>query len=87
MEKVIIGKYLIKKATLKNGEVVLTLTGVFHPKNFNIDEINDNDEMWVSGLITTNGLKFTNPFNSVSPEDFLSGENQSPKDWKNKSVL
>lgn len=88
MSKKLRGKYLIKKSILQNGEQVLTLTGVFHPSNFSVDEISDGDEMWVSDIvIEEGGIKFTEPDNHVSPEDFLSGQNHSPKSWKNKNNL
>jgi len=88
MEKVIRGKYLVRKAKLENGTEVLTITGVFHPQNFNLDEINDNDEMWVSDLIVASGgLKFTEPTSFMSPEDFLEGNGQTPREWKNKEQL
>ena len=41
MEKILRGKYLVRKSKLENGTEVVTLTGVFHPQNFNISEIND----------------------------------------------
>lgn len=89
MVKILRGKYLVRKGTLANGEKVLTLTGVFHP-NFSLDEIKDNDEMWVSDIIINGGIKFTDPVNfsgACSPEEFLLGEYQSPEDWKTKSEL
>lgn len=90
MEKILRGKYLIRKSTTSEGNKVITLTGVFHPRNFDINEINDNDEMWVSDLIvSTGGIRYTDPvgIDGGSPEDFLEGNNQSPKCWNNKTSL
>jgi hypothetical protein len=85
MERILRGKCLVRKTTLPNGIEGVTLTGVFFPHD-NL-EISDTDEMWVTDLVISGGLKFTEPFNECSPEDFLSGENQLPKQWKNKTNL
>ena len=90
MEKVLRGKYLVRKSKLSNGQNVLTISGVFHPQNFNIDEVKDNDEMWVSDIIiSSGGIRFTDPIgvDGGSPEDFISGDNQSPSCWSTKGVL
>ena len=90
MEKILRGKYLVRKSKLENGTEVVTLTGTFHPQNFNISEINDNDEMWVSDIIVSpGGLRFTDPIGTDggSPEDFLAGDMQSPRNWKTKGSL
>lgn len=90
MEKILRGKYLVRKSKLKNGQDVVTLSGVFHPQNFDISEIKDNDEMWVSNIIVSSGgIRFSDPIgiDGGSPEDFLSGINQSPLDWKTKGFL
>lgn len=91
MEKVVRGKYLVRKTKLANGKDALVITGVFHPMNFDISEIKDNDEMWVSDLqVLQGGLRFTDPVNGIdvgSPEDFIGGSNQMPRDWQNKSKL
>ena len=90
MEKKLRGKYLVRKSKLSNGTPVVTITGTFYPQNFNIDEIKDNDEMWVSDiLVLGGGLRFTDPLggDSGSPEDFLSGEKQLPSEWKTKEKL
>lgn len=90
--KKLTGKYLVRKAKLNNGTPVLILSGVFYP-NFDISEVNDNDEMWVSEIIVSEGgIKFTEPVNNIdaiSPEDFLENihNQQSPKFWKNKLPL
>lgn len=47
MERMLRGKYLVRKAKLENGTEVIILSGVFYPQNFNVDEIKDNDEMWL----------------------------------------
>lgn len=90
MERILRGKYLVRKSKLSNGQEVLTISGVFYPQNFNIDEVKDNDEMWVSDLVVSSGgIRFTDPIgrDGVSPEDFMSGENHSPSDWNNKNKL
>jgi hypothetical protein len=90
MERILRGKYLVRKSKLENGTEVITLSGVFHPQNFNVNEIKDNDEMWVSDIIVSSGgIKFTDPIGSDggSPEDFISGSNQSPSYWKTKESL
>lgn len=90
MEKILKGKYLVRKSKLSNGQDVLTISGVFHPQNFNIDEVKDNDEMWVSEIIiSSGGIRFTDPIgvDGGSPEDFISGNNQSPSCWGTKGVL
>lgn len=90
MERILRGKYLVRKSKLENGTEVLILSGVFRPQNFNVNEIKDNDEMWVSDIIVSSGgIKFTDPIGSDggSPEDFISGSNQSPSYWKTKESL
>jgi hypothetical protein len=89
MERILRGKYLVRKSKLENGTEVITLSGVFHPQNFNVNEIKDNDEMWISDIIVSSGMKFTDPIGTDggSPEDFISGVNQSPSYWKTKESL
>ena len=90
MDRILRGKYLVRKTKLENGTEVITLTGVFHPTNFDISSINDNDEMWVSDIIVSSGgLRFTDPHGTDggSPEDFIAGLYQSPSEWKTKSSL
>jgi hypothetical protein len=90
MEKILRGKYLVRKSKLSDGQDVLTISGVFYPQNFNIDEVKDNDEMWVSDIIiSSGGIRFTDPIglDGGSPEDFISGNNQSPSCWNTKGVL
>ena len=90
MERILRGKYLVRKSKLKNGTEVVILFGVFHPQNFNVNEIKDNDEMWVSDLrVLDGGIRFSDPFGTDggSPEDFIAGVNQSPRDWKTKDYL
>ena len=89
MEKLLKGKYLVRKSKLEDGTPIITLTGVFYPKNFNIDDIKDNDEMWVSDIIIGDGVRFTDPvgIDGGSPEEFLGGENMSPSCWKTKGDL
>ncbi len=79
------GKFLLRKSTLQNGSTVLTMTGVFPSYNFDIE---DGDEMWVADVVIQDGgFAFSNPSREVSPEDFLSGENQNIKEWKTKKEL
>ncbi|MDK2772975.1 MAG: hypothetical protein KYX68_12225 [Flavobacterium sp.] len=69
---------------------MIIICGVFHPTNFKVTDINDNDEMWVSDImVSSNGIRFSDPIglSEVSPEDFLSGENQLPSNWKTKCRL
>lgn len=86
------GKYLVRKSQLHDDTPILIICGVFLP-NFDLSEINNGDEMWVSDLIVgEDGIKFTDPIDGVdagSPEDFLENikGQQSPKFWKNKSPL
>ncbi len=91
MEKILRGKYLVRKGELKDGSPIITITGIFRPTNFSLDDVNDNDEMWVSDIIINGGLRFTNSTHSshsaCSPEDFLAGTHQLPTDWKNKEPL
>lgn len=90
MERILRGKYLVRKAKLENGSEVITLSGVFYPQNFKVDEIKDNDEMWVSDIIiSSGGIRFTDPIDidGGSPEDFISGMNQLPDNWKTKGSL
>lgn len=91
MERILRGKYLVRKSKLENGTYAVVLAGVFHPQNFNVDEIEDSDEMWVSDIIVSSGgIRFTKPTSGIdggSPEDFISGEKQAPSSWKNKSTL
>lgn len=90
MEKILRGKYLVRKSKLTDGTPVLTLSGVFYPQNFSVDDVKDDDEMWVSDIIVSEGgLCFTDPIDrdGGSPEDFLEGKNQSPLCWKTKDKL
>ena len=89
-EKILRGKYLIRKSKLTDGKQVLTISGVFHPMNFDVNEINNDDEMWVSDIIIADGgIRFSDPegIDGGSHEDFLAGVNQSPDYWKTKSKL
>lgn len=88
--KILRGKYLVRKSKLKSGEDVVIICGVFYPQNFNIDEIKNNDEMWVSDIqVSDGGIRFTDPtgIDGGSPENFLSGINQSHFNWKTKGSL
>jgi len=87
--RILRGKYLVRKSKLEDGTPILTISGVFRPINFSIDDIKENDEMWVSDVEVIDGLKFTDPIgvDGGSPEDFINGNRQSPKDWKTKGYL
>lgn len=91
MEKILRGKYLVRRATLEEtGQKVLIITGIFHPQNFDVDDVKSNDEMWVSDLIVApGGIRFSDPLGSDggSPEDFLNGDAQSPRSWKTRESL
>lgn len=83
------GKCLIRQVTLSGGDQALMVTGVFHPTNFDVSEIDSNDEMWVADVeFDHGGLRYaSSEILSISPEDFLSGEGQLPTNWKTKSKL
>jgi len=89
MAKTFRGKFLVRIAssqeTMKKRVV---LCGVFIP-NFDINEINDSDEMWVGDLIVgSGGIRFTGKdTGGPSPEEFLEGAFMSPSDWKNREQL
>jgi len=91
MERKLIGKFLVRRSTTKDGNPVIVLCGTFIPKNFKSDEISDSDEMWLSDItVHEGGARFTKCLNgrdAGSPEDFLSGENQQPEDWKDRGKL
>lgn len=90
MEKILRGKYLVRKAKLENNkEEVVIICGVFYPTNFNIKDINDKDEMWVSDImVSSDGVRFTDSINGgYSIEDFINGTSQSSSDWKTKGRL
>ena len=91
VNKQLIGKFMVRKSKTQNGELCLILCGAFHPQNFELNEIKDNDEMWVANIeILPGGLKFTNPKTNNglrSPEDFLEGEGMSSDFWKTKEEL
>jgi len=87
--KTIRGKYLVRIGTNEKGEKKIIICGTFDPVDFDIDEINDNDEMWVSDLmIVDGGVKFTGRHHgALSPEDFLEGEFQLPSSWECRENL
>lgn len=88
MNKILRGKYLVRRAKLEDGTKVLLISGVFIPQNFNVDDIDPNDEMWVSDIIVSSGIRYTDLKNDeCSPEEFMQGSNSSPKDWKVKRLL
>ena len=82
MERKLRGKCLVNRNTLKNGEEVLTLTGVFYPVSFNVEDVKDGGEMWVADIIVEEGgIRFTkNESISISPEDFLTIINSFPEE-------
>jgi hypothetical protein len=90
MDRILRGKFMVRRSKLKKGKNVLIICGVFDPMNFNIEDINTRDEMWVSDIVISGGIRFSgNKIMPSSPEDFLSNENdiQNPKVWENKSEL
>lgn len=90
MEKMLRGKYLVRKSKLEDGTPVLTLTGTFYPINFPSTDVDDGDEMWISNLIVcSGGVKFSGRVNDVtcSPEDFLEGDSQLSSNWREKDEL
>jgi hypothetical protein len=91
MERKLIGKFLVRRATNNEGKEVLVLCGSFYPKNFKANEIDSGDEMWVADItIHDGGARFSKVQEGVdagSPEEFLEGRNQRPEDWKSKEEL
>lgn len=86
------GKFLIRigrdRATNKK---VIVLAGVAEPTNFDINEIDDNDEMWVADILISGGLRFSEKEKgsdgSLSLEDFIRGKFQHPMHWNKKEHL
>jgi len=90
MRKTLRGKYLVRKSMTNYGKPCLVVTGMFFPVDFDINDISDSDEMWVSDItINGDGIRFTDPKKGFgpSPEDFLSGDSSSPSSWKNQSKM
>lgn len=91
MDRQLRGKFLVRRSKTNTGKEVLTLTGTFHPVNFNISDVNSADEMWVADVIVCEGgFKFTDCLYSHgvgSPEDFLEGNCQKSSDWQKKELL
>jgi hypothetical protein len=87
--KTIRGKYLVRIGTNEKEEKKIIICGTFDPVDFDIDEINDSDEMWVSDLIVIDGgIKFTGRCKgALSPEDFLEGECQLTSSWECRENL
>lgn len=89
MAKSFRGKFLVRVASSQETmQKRVVLCGVFVP-NFDIDELNENDEMWVAELsVVSGGIRFTGKeTGGPSPEDFLEGAFMSPRDWKNREQL
>jgi len=81
------GKFHVRKGKLKNGENVLILTGkaFMEDKEF-LESISDGDEMWVADItIDTNGIRFRDCREHISPEEFLIGRCDMPNNWKEKT--
>jgi len=79
----LIGKFKVNKQTLKNSKEVLVIAGVFHADEELLQKVGKRDEMWVSKIeLIEDRLVYTEPYDECSPEDFISGENQSPSNWK-----
>lgn len=89
MRKSFKGKFLVRRNTLGDGTPVVILCGVFYP-NFDIKQLNSDDEMWVADLeVKDGGVRFHEKVDShsFSPDDFLEGEHQNSDCWKNKEQL
>jgi len=91
--KILRGKYLVRKTKTKDGSQRLIITGVFIP-NFDIDTIEDGDEVWISDLkVLEGGIKLKSGENKISPtynkspEDFLEGNGMDAKSWNIKEAL
>ena len=91
MDRILRGKFLVRKCKTEKGEEVLIIVGVAKPQNFEVSEIKDNDEMWITDIIATGGgIRFSDPVNhsgACSPEEFLEGKNQNVESWKTKGNL
>jgi len=48
--KLLRGKFLVRKSTLKSGQDVLILSGTFFPLNFSTDLVDSGDEMWIADI-------------------------------------
>jgi len=85
MNKTIVGKCLVRKGVLNDGEQVLILCGVFFPKDLDLDDIADTEEMWVAPItIHSGGIRCTDikeHCKHPSPEDFLTGRGMNLGDW------
>lgn len=89
MAKSFRGKFLVRRATNhSDGKQSVVICGVFKP-NFDINQLNDNDEMWVADLVVgSGGIRFSGKETlGPSPEDFLEGQCMSPSSWKNRDQL
>jgi hypothetical protein len=83
MSDQLIGKFKVNRQTLKDGKEVLVIAGVFHASPELLEQVGKGDEMWVSKIqLIEDRLVYTNPYQECSPEDFISGTNQSPADWR-----
>lgn len=88
--KTLIGKYLVRKSKTTDGKPILIVCGTFLVSSELYNGINDNDEMWVSEItVGEGGIRFIDPIGTDggSPEDFLEGAMQSPRNWKKKLKL
>ncbi len=90
MEKKLRGKYLIRKSKMSDGTPVLMLVGTFFPPtDWDVESNFKHDEMWVSDVIIGDGgLRFQQPKNHFSPEEFLENDDyQAPNQFKIKSNI
>ena len=84
------GKMLVRKSKLANGQQVIILCGSFYPSE-PLSNFDDADEMWAVELEVKDVIKFTgfkeNNIQAASPQGFLGGVGQSPKEWIYKNGI
>lgn len=89
--KSIRGKFLVRVGKTSAGEKVIVFSGAAIPLNFSIDEIDDNDEMWVADILITDGIRFSEKEKgsdgSLSPEEFIQGKFQHPMYWNKRTTM
>ena len=79
----LIGKFKVNKQTIKKGKEVLVIEREFHADDELLQKVGKGDEMWVSKIeLIEDRLVHTEAYQECSPEEFISGVNQSPSDWK-----
>ncbi len=84
----LLGRCLIRRAKMTNGQEVLLLCGAFLPQGTPVDSFDDRDEMWITEFeLSDKSIRFINTQNhQFSPEDFLENVNDIQKSemWTHK---